>query len=203
MKIAGCLRKHTLKQVRQSDFPCFIFDESNQTGKNFGEKLANAFSEVFEKGFEQVIVVGNDTPKLQCRHIIEADEKLAHRNQDIVIGPASDGGTWLMGFSRNAFDPQIFGSLSWNSTDLLSSLLKACQQHHSVFLFSELDDVDSYEDLLKFLKIIPVYRSLLNLRRNILSILSVREADFPDPELFLISNLYHTSLSLRAPPVHV
>jgi glycosyltransferase A (GT-A) superfamily protein (DUF2064 family) len=192
-----------LKQVRQSGLPCYIFDEKNQTGSNFGEKLANAFSEVFEKGFDQVIVVGNDTPNLQCRHIIEADAKLTHHNQDIVIGPASDGGTWLMGFSRKAFVPQIFGFLSWNSKDLLSSIYKTYQKYHSVFLFSELDDVDNYEDLLKFLKIIPGYKSLLNLRRIILSILTIRESDFRYPDLFMISNLYHTSLSLRAPPVHV
>lgn len=192
-----------MKQIRLSGFPCFIFDERNQTGRDFGEKLANAFSEIFEKGFDQVIVVGNDTPKLQCRHITEADSKLADHNHDIIIGPASDGGTWLMGFSRKAFDPQIFGSLSWNSTDLLSSLLKTSQQNHSVFLFTVLDDVDSYEDLLEFLKIIPRYKSLLNLRRHILCILTMREAVFPDPGLFMISNFYHTSLFLRAPPEHI
>ena len=68
------LNLQTLKVVKKTGIPYFLSSEKNQTGNSFGERFTNAIQSVYDKGFENVITIGNDTPHLQSQHILKAVE---------------------------------------------------------------------------------------------------------------------------------
>jgi len=107
------------KKVKQSGLHAFHFDESKQRGQNFGEKLSNALEEVFEDGFESVIVIGNDCPDLSVKDIHLATQRLNFN--DLVLGPDLRGGAYLIGITRSAFNKNAFEKLSWQSGFLIDS----------------------------------------------------------------------------------
>jgi len=122
-RIAEALIRHTRRQITNSGLPCFIFDEVHQQGSTFVERFTHAFESVFAEGFKHVIATGNDTPGLKAAHITSAARKLTSGKSDVVLGPTTDRGTWLMGYSRHPFDANAFRQLPWNSQDLLDELL--------------------------------------------------------------------------------
>lgn len=150
--MAQLLRNHTLEEARKTGLPVVIFDEHNQKGETFGERFRNAFEEVFDAGFKYAIAIGNDTPELSHQRILNAQIHLESNSSEVVIGPAADGGTWLIGFSESAFSPNEFEQFSWKASTLLDDLLQFCEHDFSVSLLSVLRDVDSFSDLLGFLE---------------------------------------------------
>lgn len=200
LRIAGLLRSHTQRQIEKTGLPYFVFDERNQKGVTFGEKLIEAFKAVYRRGYKHVIAVGNDTPRLESRHISEAAEQLQHQTSDIVLGPATDGGTWLMGFSYDSFNPEVIKGLAWNSQDLLASVFEQLNPSFKIFLLEEFDDVDNEEDLWKFLKLANCREFLLSLKKSIRELLETEEfGSSTHQDLFLNTNLTYNFL-LRAPP---
>lgn len=202
-KIAGLLRNHTQKQIKDTGLQVFVYDENNQTGDNFGERLANAFSEIFKKGFQYVIAVGNDTPRLQSKHITEAHNYLTGRDKDIVIGPAPDGGTWLMGFSSTAFVADQFIELAWNTTGLLSSFFNKFQQSQRIQLLEFFEDIDDEDDLMSFLNTESRYFFLSGLVRKIAAVISLNTEPLHGRKKINLANSSHLSFSLRAPPLNI
>lgn len=199
-RIAGLLRSHTQRQIEKTALPYFLFDERNQKGVTFGEKLTEAFKAVFRRGYDYVIAVGNDTPRLESHHILEAAEQLKHQTSDIVLGPAADGGTWLMGFSRISFEPEVIKDLAWNSQDLLESIFEQINSSFNVFLLEKFEDVDNEEDLLEFLRLANNHEFLLSLKKSIRDLLDLVEFSFSLYQTLLFyTNLTYNFL-LRAPP---
>ncbi|WP_340102923.1 TIGR04282 family arsenosugar biosynthesis glycosyltransferase [Rhodohalobacter sp. 8-1] len=200
VRIAGLLRGHTYRQITHSGLPCYMFDEENQTGESFGEKLVNACIAVFEKGYDHVITVGNDTPGLNSRHLIHTSELLEDGNASIVLGPAADGGTWLMGFSRDAFNPDDLKSLPWKSSSLLSSLVERFGEKGNLHLLDRFRDIDHADDLKIFLHN-GVNSDGLQQLRSLINILFAQAG-----KTFLITKHlpttsdYHFSFLLRGPP---
>ena len=132
---------------------------SAQKGNNIGERMANAFIRSFSKGFHHVILVGADIPDLTEKIINEAFSSL--QKYPAVLGPALDGGYYLIGFNANTFVPEVFQNISWG-TD------RVCEQTLTVFDTKSLQvhmlptwrDIDTYEDLVHFYKIHQQNRSV-------------------------------------------
>lgn len=82
-----------------------------QPDGDLGVRLQAAFTAAFELGFEHVAAVGSDAPHVPAAWIEEAFERLAREHG--VIGPATDGGYWLIGLSRPA--PGLFERVRWSS----------------------------------------------------------------------------------------
>jgi glycosyltransferase A (GT-A) superfamily protein (DUF2064 family) len=80
----------------KTKLPYFISDESTQQGF-FGDKLSHAIQSV-DRGYDKVIVLGNDSPGLHLNHLQEAFLEL--QDKSVVLGPDFKGGTYLMGFSK-------------------------------------------------------------------------------------------------------
>ncbi|MDR9418067.1 DUF2064 domain-containing protein [Gracilimonas sp.] len=171
LRIARLLWNHSKSQIEKSGIPYFLFDEHNQKGETFGGKFVSAFEAVFSQGFDHVIAVGNDTPRLQSQHILEAAEKLEQGASEVVLGPATDGGTWLMCFSQKAFNPELIENLAWTSGDLLNSIFEELGSSQKISLLEQFDDVDNEQDLKKFLEISENEEFLLSLKKNIQSII--------------------------------
>ena len=114
------LNNNILKTVQKSGLPYFLYTEKEQNGHSFGSRFVNAIQEVFDKGFTNIITVGNDTPQLKTSHLNTAATQLeAHK---FVIGPSTDGGFYLMGLEKSQFDATAFLELPWQSSRLCSSL---------------------------------------------------------------------------------
>lgn len=74
------LTKHTLSVIGQTEIPYFHFTEAEQVGNSFGERFVNAIQYIFNKGFDRVITIGNDTPQLRPADILKADRELGPNN---------------------------------------------------------------------------------------------------------------------------
>ena len=198
--VAKALIRHTRKQIKRSGLPVFEFDEHHQQGQSFGQRLSNAFLTVFRNGYDHVIAVGNDTPALRTSHIRNAARELAERGTSIVLGPASDGGTWLMGYRREAFEPTSFLELPWNSPDLLDTILETREREVTVALLPVLGDIDDERGLYSFLNQFSCNRLLVHLIRYIQSILKQEQAAFLGQQSPISTGVRLFPFLLRAPP---
>jgi len=114
-----------------------------QEGQDLGERMANAFARSFESGMEKVVLIGTDCPTLQSNHLNEAFEALNY--SDLVVGPATDGGYYLIGMNRRA--DYLFKGITWSTSQVLSETLNVASQHGlTTTLLCELDDIDTQED---------------------------------------------------------
>jgi rSAM/selenodomain-associated transferase 1 len=114
-----------------------------QEGQDLGERMANAFARSFESGMEKVVLIGTDCPTLQSQHLNQAFEALTH--SDLVLGPATDGGYYLIGMKRKA--DYLFEGISWSTAAVLSQTLVVATGHGLHFtLLDELSDIDTQED---------------------------------------------------------
>jgi uncharacterized protein len=114
-----------------------------QCGENLGERMENAFAEAFAAGFDRVVIVGSDLPGLSADLLREALRML---EQGPVIGPARDGGYWLLGLREPT--PSLFRDVAWSTPGVLAATLERFARlgGRPAFL-PELVDVDEAADL--------------------------------------------------------
>lgn len=114
-----------------------------QQGQDLGERMANAFVSSFESGMDKVVLIGTDCPTIQNQELIQAFDALNH--SDLVVGPATDGGYYLIGMKcRSAY---LFEGIAWSTPRVLSQTLNLASQHClTTTLLRELDDIDTQED---------------------------------------------------------
>lgn len=122
-------------------------DYEEQGEGNLGEKMTRALAQSFQSGYEKVIIIGCDCPQLTGEIIQLAFESL--QEKEVVLGPAEDGGYYLIGLRR--FIPQLFQLESWGTSQVLSQtqhLVKSLNL--SLFLLPCLPDIDRPEDFLRY-----------------------------------------------------
>jgi rSAM/selenodomain-associated transferase 1 len=121
-----------------------------QEGGELGERMARACAWGFKAGYSPVLLRGSDTPDLPAAVVSEAREVLAAGHSQVVVGPAADGGYYLVGLTRP--QPHLFQGPLWSSSTVLTSTLKvARQQNLTVHLLPTWSDIDTFADLLTFL----------------------------------------------------
>jgi rSAM/selenodomain-associated transferase 1 len=121
-----------------------------QTGKTLGDRLAMAFSERFYfHATQKIIAIGVDDPHLS-REIIDHAFALLD-SVDWVIGPATDGGYYLVGCRAPAFDAAIFADIEWGSDKVYASTLQKIRDWGStVAVLPIRSDIDTAEDLERY-----------------------------------------------------
>ena len=131
------------EKIREGDlWDNNIYLKYLQEGDDLGEKMHNAFKNAFNKDYEKVVIVGSDLFDLKESHLLEAFQKLNTR--DVVIGPAKDGGYYLLGMKQ--LHPILFKNKKWGAATVLESTLNDLQQE-KVKLLEALNDIDTFEDL--------------------------------------------------------
>ena len=114
-----------------------------QLGQDLGERMKNAFAENFESGMEKVVLIGTDCPSLEGIHLSQAFEALDQ--SDLVLGPARDGGYYMIGMKRRA--DFLFEGITWSTELVLSQTLAlAAEQGLQTSLLPVLEDIDTLED---------------------------------------------------------
>ena len=117
-----------------------------QKGVDLGERMKNAFADAFADGFSKAILIGSDLPDLQ-NVVLDVAFSALDLN-DSVIGPAYDGGYYLIGFRNNSFLPEVFKGISWGTDTVLKDTLKILREkNYRAHFLPELRDVDTIEDL--------------------------------------------------------
>jgi uncharacterized protein len=154
------LLKHTLDVSGETNADKFIFytgavcadDIWNreryyklvQADGNLGEKMKAAFSEVLTRGYSQVVIIGSDCPQLTSTHLQTAFNDL--HTHDVVIGPALDGGYYLLGMKR--LHTTLFQNKAWSTGTVFEDTLHAIRESAlSVGTLETLADVDVETDL--------------------------------------------------------
>lgn len=140
------LTQNTLLKAKKTGLPTFHFTDKDQVGSNFGERFTNAIATVFEKGFDNIITIGNDTPHLKTQHLKKTAKQLALGKT--IIGPSVDGGFYLLGLQKNNFDVSKFEKLPWQRYSLYSQISTWLQSESSELIkLPVLQDVDNEKDL--------------------------------------------------------
>ncbi len=120
------------------------FEKHLQNGADLGERMQNAFAEAFARGQQRVLIIGSDCVELETYMIKEAFAVL--ENNDVVIGPAKDGGYYLLGMRK--FYPTLFENKPWSSEDLLmDTIIDLKKLNAPYYLLKTLSDIDHVEDL--------------------------------------------------------
>lgn len=115
-----------------------------QTGDDLGARMARAIADVFALGYRQALVIGTDVPTLPHSAFGEALAWLA--SHDLVLGPAKDGGYYLIGLKQPA--PELFADIPWSTDRVLAQTQqKAAALGLRVALLPVRRDVDTIEDL--------------------------------------------------------
>ncbi len=115
-----------------------------QGNGGLGERMARAFREAFEAGMERVVLVGTDCPSRTAAIMQGAFDALI--GSDLVLGPASDGGYYLIGLRRMA--PELFVDMPWGTAEVMKRTMNVAERVGiSTVVLETLDDVDRPEDL--------------------------------------------------------
>lgn len=129
-----------------------IYHKRLQRGNNLGERMARAFHEGFLHGYEKIIIIGSD-----LFDITEEDLELAFlklNEHDFVIGPAQDGGYYLLGMRK--MKPSLFENKSWGTSHVLEKTIQDLEAENWTKLPVK-NDIDVVQDL----KDIPIFQPFL------------------------------------------
>jgi rSAM/selenodomain-associated transferase 1 len=120
-----------------------------QRGGDLGERLSNGFSDAFDMGVENAIVMGSDIPDLPGNMLLEAC--VALETNDAVIGPSPDGGYYLIGFQQTAFLPSVFEGISWSMETVFSKTVEKLRgggcRYHTLPSWADIDTLRDLENL--------------------------------------------------------
>lgn len=150
-KICAELIAKTRRAAQQTDFSVIEIDSNQQVGRNLGERLSNSIASVFQAGFEQVLVIGTDTPDISRDLLQKAAQQIS--STQASLGASKDGGAYLIGFHQTQFNKADFSNLDWESDHVFDTLVDYFSaQGSSIQTTKTLQDIDSFYDLMQFLK---------------------------------------------------
>lgn len=129
-----------------------IYQKYKQNGEDLGLRMKNAFKDGFNSGYQKVIIIGSDLYNLSSKNIENAFTEL--NNNDVVIGPALDGGYYLLGM--NSLQEKIFENKDWGKETVRKDTLKNLKDK-KVKLLDLKNDIDVYEDILDIPEIMSTF----------------------------------------------
>lgn len=186
--VASALINQSSDFLKNSGLPVFHFHEGNQRGKNFGERFANAYQDVFDRGYSGVIAIGNDSPEIVNIDLQKVSLNLL--SGKTVLGASIRGGAYLIGLTRESFDKSDFQNLPWQSGRLFSALRELIGKDQSPTLLETLRDINSLNDLKILLKDCSykyVFKHLISLLKS-QSKRFYRLMNESTPDSFLLTN---------------
>lgn len=194
--VAAFMVNHVRKLAAKTDLPVFFFSEKQQRGNTFGERFANAFDDVFNLGFENVIAIGNDCLTVSMGDILKASDAL--KTTPSVLGGTIDGGAYLIGFQKVGFQKNAFQDIQWQTNSVFNELIEFVQkQNFDISFLSQKTDIDHVSDWKKALETISFSTKKI-LTRLLYFFLPMPSAKVVLPINFAFLN---GAKAQRAPPV--
>ncbi|WP_047550759.1 TIGR04282 family arsenosugar biosynthesis glycosyltransferase [Psychroserpens sp. Hel_I_66] len=170
LKVYKHLLQHTANVVQKVNADRYVFYSENintkdlwtedsfnkklQTGNDLGERMHNAFLDLLQSGYKKVIIIGSDLLDLN-ENVIEDGFGLLETN-DVVIGPAIDGGYYLLGMKE--LHPAIFKNKAWGTETVREDTL-ADLKNNNVSLLKPLNDIDTFDDMKHYDQLKPLYKT--------------------------------------------
>ncbi|MDF3818861.1 TIGR04282 family arsenosugar biosynthesis glycosyltransferase [Leptospira sp. 96542] len=119
-----------------------------QSSGDLGQRMKNAFAEQLMNA-QKVVIIGTDCPYITKEILDESFDKLDEC--DIVLGPAKDGGYYLLGMKETT--PEIFECITWSTSSVLKDTLTNVKSLRKKYiLLKELSDIDTISDLTEWQK---------------------------------------------------
>ena len=151
---------HTMETTKNIDVDVFVFYDKKieendiwpnetyhkfvQSGEDLGEKMQNAFQKLFDLKYQNCIIIGSDLFDLNEKIISDAFQMFD--KNDVVIGPAEDGGYYLLGLKK--IIPEIFKNKKWGTSSVFEDTIKDLE-NLKIEYTKKLNDIDTFEDLEK------------------------------------------------------
>jgi uncharacterized protein len=120
-----------------------LYQKQAQFGSDLGARMKNAFADGFADDFKKIVIIGTDLYDLEVSDIENAFSEL--EKNEVVIGPAEDGGYYLLGLK---FIPNgIFSNKNWGTNSVLSATLSDLE-NFNICLLNTKNDIDTFEDIM-------------------------------------------------------
>jgi len=130
-------------KIREDDlWDASVFKKYQQVGDDLGKRMQAAFNNGFNQNYKKIVIVGSDLFHLQPKHINQAFSALD--NNDVVIGPAEDGGYYLLGMKT--MHASLFKNKNWGTETVFKDTINDLKTN-TISLLETLNDIDLYEDL--------------------------------------------------------
>ncbi|MCH4822138.1 TIGR04282 family arsenosugar biosynthesis glycosyltransferase [Gramella lutea] len=149
------------KQVHYSDkipeidiWSSQLFIKRQQQGKDLGERMENAFKAGFDEGYERIIIIGTDLYDIKTSDLELAFSEL--EKNDFVIGPAEDGGYYLLGMK--SLNSELFRNKKWSTSSVFDDSLKN-MNGQKVKILETQNDIDVLDDI----KDHPAFQKFINI----------------------------------------
>jgi rSAM/selenodomain-associated transferase 1 len=123
-----------------------------QTGVDLGQKMMFAFEDAWCRGLRRTVLIGSDCPDIDCQLITDA--LVALQNNQLVLGPATDGGYYLIGTTSDLPANKLsllFTDIAWGTSDVFQKTIdRAHDAGITTSILKELHDIDHPRDLTYF-----------------------------------------------------
>lgn len=193
--VAAQLIAHATAMARLVGMDFLCVESGAQGEGTFGLRLAAALRYGFGRGYERLVVIGNDCPQLTPALLREAVRGL--ETSDAVLGPSLDGGAYLIGVRRPFFEADAWAALPWQTATLGAALARYFRRAGArVSTLRPLADVDNAHDLARALRQLPPAAFRRRLRR----LLAARRAAQPVLRPRLRPAAVAAPLPQRGPP---
>ncbi len=128
----------------EDNWPNEIYKKEQQAAGGLGQKMEAAFAKLFANGHQHVLIIGSDCYDLTAALIEEAFAAL--QTHDVVIGPAKDGGYYLLG--QNKMNAALFSIKEWSTPTVLHETIQVCEQAGLRYMqLDMLSDIDEASDI--------------------------------------------------------
>lgn len=150
-KLAALTIQQAKNKASASGLPVFHLSEKQQRGETFGERFSNAFQDIFNKGFDSVIAIGNDCLEISTENLLFTANKLVEN--PLVLGETHDGGVYILGLQRDIFHQLDFSRITWQSENVFKELTSVAEKLGISPLFlDKKTDFDTPFDFIKTLE---------------------------------------------------
>ncbi|MEZ4957356.1 MAG: TIGR04282 family arsenosugar biosynthesis glycosyltransferase [Saprospiraceae bacterium] len=132
--------------IKNDEWDDSLFIKNIQRGNNIGARMSNAFLDIMPP-YKKVILIGGDIAQISAAIIEEGFEKLM--SHDFVLGPAHDGGYYLIG--QTTPTPFVFENIEWSTENVSQKTLENIKSlNKTCYLLPTLSDIDYEEDWVKY-----------------------------------------------------
>ena len=142
-----------------------------QRGPDLGARMRQAMQDAFDQGAKDVLLTGTDLPTLPRAHLVEALTLI--KNHDVVLGPTTDGGYYLIGLRKMV--PALFDGIAWSTASVFAETKKKIEAAGLLLgLLPECRDVDTLDDLKHFIALCGKDRNITKRTEGALRLIGAR-----------------------------